>query len=118
LQTFIKKFDGIVAITNLRGGGEYGSSWNQAGKLHTKQNVFSDYHACASHLIDHGFTTRDKMVWNGGSNGGLLVMASYLQRPDLVGCVLGEVGVYDVIRFWRFTIGYAWVRHQGVLKLN
>ena len=100
-------------MCNLRGGAEYGSQWNKDGKLSNKQNVFSDFHVCAEYLISNGYTSRDKMVWNGGSNGGLLVMASYLQRPDLVGCVLGEVGVYDVIRFWRFTIGYAWVSDYG-----
>ena len=104
---------GLLAVANLRGGGEYGREWYDAGRLAHKQNVFDDFCACARWLVTSGWTRRDRIAISGGSNGGLLVGACLTQHPELFGAAVAEVGVFDMLRFHKFTIGWAWMSDYG-----
>jgi prolyl oligopeptidase len=104
---------GLLAIANLRGGGEFGTAWYEAGRLANKQDVFDDYVAVAEHLKQTGATTTQQLALHGRSNGGLLVGAAITQHPDLAAAALPAVGVLDLLRFHLFTIGAAWISDYG-----
>jgi len=113
VHTFFVQHFGIMAIANMRGGGEYGERWSNGGRQDKLQNCLTDFQCAAEFLVQEKYTVRDKLTIYGGSHGGMLVAACANQRPELYGAAVSAVGVMDMLRFHKFTVGYAWVSNYG-----
>lgn len=114
MLTFIQRYGGLMAVPNIRGGGEFGEEWHQGGMLERKQNCFDDFLAASTFLVQRKYAAPGKVILNGGSNGGLLVAACVNQAPEgLIGAAIAEVGVLDLLKFADFTIGRAWTSDYG-----
>lgn len=112
-NAFFVEQGGIYVVVNLRGGNEYGEGWHKAGMLLNKQNVFNDFIGAAEYLVKTNYTNKNKIAIRGGSNGGLLIGAAMTQRPDLFKVAIPQVGVMDMLRFQKFTVGWGWVVEYG-----